>query len=386
MITRHKNCINRISLSQGDIFLIYDDFKYPNEHTRLHRLLRGGQLITTGRRQESHFIHGGIIVSDKLLIHTTGGESLECEAIEEVLSQQKYYIFRPNNPMVAYGILDITCLLYRTKKIPYPEFYMPTESDSLLKQIKEGVKSVFTSKTARSLFRFSSKSRHVKTLEELCQEFNNMYDLQAPLRTPDIQRIRENIETNSNYDAQKKHDLIESEISRYIRGHVVQDMHIKTFFCTQFVAWVVQVAVGELQKLNLISLGIRDMMNIRDTKATPIRLAQILRKSAEFTEYESIENYNEDDFMAVEEITKIGNPLSLVPIDLGVPIPVRPAPLPPVSVQRVVSVRPAPPPPMSVEKPLMKPVREAPLPPGASPFKRQGAIRRKSPPHFNGNG
>ncbi len=144
-----------------------------------------------------------------------------------------------------------------------------------------------------------------------------------------------------------------------------------TTFCTQFITFVVQYACVALSLDSTQILG-----KIRDTKATPARLVELLKRNPCFTESK---NCDDDDYDDISIATLAHNTQAIYPISDPSPMSAwspRPAPLPPSQAAH----RPAPPPPQA----RVAPARPAPLPPdnnlSASPFKRQGARRWSKPP------
>ena len=165
------------------------------------------------------------------------------------------------------------------------------------------------SKTNRSLFMFSSKAKRVKNIEELQQEVGMMVDkaeFDAKIKSQETIDYKTELQifyTDIVYKAQLQsaNKLVQGAIKEEIKDRVKLETikHVrnallagrKHFFCTQFVAWVIQMAVGELNQNGIIPYGITDVLNIRDTKATPARLADILKHSLHFKQFHSVERY-----------------------------------------------------------------------------------------------
>ena len=281
-----KGEINRFDLKPGDIFLEYDSL----EHTGIRFAQK---IFSPNNIGNSNFVHGGIILDNKKLIHADGSPNLHVEDINDLLDHKKYYIFRPVNPLIARQIVKVAESLRQDKVISYPKYEHKLFSES---------------KTNRSLFRFSKKSKQVKDLNELQAELLQMLDLSEYnqiMNSKAMQELRKAQYKDLKYRytqqliaaTKDEKQEIEQDIEEEIDKNVVKQVLTicfkgkKQFYCTQFVTWVIQMAVGELKQEDKISYKITDVLNIRDTKATPARLASILKTSPHFVEYKSLERY-----------------------------------------------------------------------------------------------
>lgn len=142
-----------------------------------------------------------------------------------------------------------------------------------------------------------------------------------------------------------------------------------SMYCTKFVAFVIQYACTVLGLDSIKILG-----NLRDTKATPARLVEHLKRSPYFTEFKSIEKNHKNIKGVVAPIISPPTQAWLTPL---------PAPSPPIA--RIAPQRPAPPPPINNLDPSLLQRQGAKRwvnPPilGPSPLQRQGARRWPKPP------
>ena len=82
-----KDSISIDQLKPGDIFLEYASGG--------HRAIRFAQIFFNSTKiKYSNYVHGGIIISDTELMHADGGNNLDINDIDDVLSYNEYYIFR----------------------------------------------------------------------------------------------------------------------------------------------------------------------------------------------------------------------------------------------------------------------------------------------------
>lgn len=281
--------ISRFALKAGDIFLEYDNQK--------HQGIRFAQKILNPTYiKYSNFVHGGIILSNTELIHADGSDDLQTEQINDLLDHKEYRIFRAKNEDLVKKIAEVTNNLKDSKAIQYPHYQR-----NLLKFNE--------SKTNASLFTFSRKAKHVKELQELEDDMLKMVDkadYENMLYTAEMAEYKDKLYNKIEQEEYKdklkgatkdQRDDIQTEIQDRVneeaKVYALNKLFLgkKKFFCTQLVAWVVQMAVGQLKLQGKISFRITDVLNVRDTKATPARLADILKHSPHFIEYKSLERY-----------------------------------------------------------------------------------------------
>ena len=88
-------------------------------------------------------------------------------------------------------------------------------------------------------------------------------------------------------------EILEGKIRAQVETFIVKNYASKKhFFCSQFVAWTIQLSVAVLHEMDpdRFPLNIVDVLPIRDTKAIPARLANLLTKSQHFVEFKSEES------------------------------------------------------------------------------------------------
>ena len=288
----HAGQINRASFKPGDIFINYNDsFK--------HNPFKIPQALT-GNIQYSSFAHGGIIISNTHIMHA-GALDMEGPIVidkidDEFNSKREYRVFRPKDAALAEEIVEVALDLHWNKHIPFAGLRMP----NLLHPI-ESFRQARMCKGDRGLLRFSNKSRTTKNLTDIRAEYEAMLR-QTPsldnkirthyteLETYTISQIKNGLIKMSPEEMQTYLDV---NMEFYLSSLTPTNIKVKKFFCTQFVTWVIQAATGVLHERdsNKFKYDIPDVLDIRDTKATPARLAEILKQSPHFIEFKSEESY-----------------------------------------------------------------------------------------------
>ncbi len=257
----HAGKINRISLAAGDIFIQYNS-SFKHNPVKLPQFL-------TGNAQFSSFTHGGLIVSNTELIHAgapnnvdiAGETPLHRDLIENIFnSKREYHIFRPRNRVLASKMVEIATDLCENKYIPFAGIILPPEqlvgkkagTETMRKRgqlITNFLKKAHASKSNRALFRFSAKARQSKNLEQLRKEYNDMIGIDHS----EAQRYWSKLEddlinefTAYGIDIDELDsstiEILEGKIRAQVETFIVKNYASKKhFFCSQFVAWAIQL-------------------------------------------------------------------------------------------------------------------------------------------------
>lgn len=278
-----------------------------------HKKIRYAQKLT-GNIQYSNFVHGGVISLDaKSIIHSTGTDGLQSTSIYSYFDETEDY------------------RIFRLKK------------------------------------------NYLHLAEKIAEVADMMYHhTSIPYSLAGTSEM-------SNFNMLKKTMLFKnkkppknaSELENEMDGFLRKDPQF-TSFCTRFVTFVIQYAC---LKTNLDSTKI--LGKLRDTKAIPARLIELLKRNSCFTEFKNFD----DDYDGVSIDTLAHNTQAIHPTsDPSPTLAWSPRPAPPPPIVRIVSQRPAPPPPIA----RIAPQRPAPPPPinnlDPSPLQRQGAKRWVNPP------
>ncbi len=220
-----KDTIDRFKLKAGDIFIEYDNSG--------HKAIRYAQRLT-GNIKYSNFVHGGIVdPSNVNIIHATGADKLTRRAINSLLDHKEYRIYRVNDIILANKVAEVAELLYKNSRIPY---------DYKIRDLfKIGVRPSTPSKRA---------NEHERSLHAL-----------------------------------KSKQALESKMKQYLeqKNNLESFSQDATSYCTELITFVYQYSAMQLE------MDYLRILNINNNKAIPARLVEILKKSAFFKEYKSIE-------------------------------------------------------------------------------------------------
>lgn len=285
--------INRASFKPGDIFIHYNDdlkrnyFKLPQ--------------MATGNISYSSFAHGGLIISDKYIMHagTTSEGPIAIEKIANSFSNKREYrIYRPVNSLLAAEIVEVAIDLYWNKYIPFAGIV----SIDNHRQVIDYLKVANEYGTNRGLIRLPGKGGKVKALDEIRAEYRNMLKVTPDLenkiavRRKEIENeIKNRKENGDKFTNLQEEAFVKNKMEQYLATLTPTNVKAKKFFCTQFVTWVVQAAAGVLHERDPLNFqfDIADVLDIRDTKSIPSRLADLLKHSQHFIEFKSEENFKQ---------------------------------------------------------------------------------------------
>lgn len=285
----HGGHINRVSFKAGDIFINYNNSLRDNQ-------IKTTQILT-GNIRYSSFIGGGIIISDTHLMQVEDTKSAGPLAVslitDKFSSTGEYRIFRPKEPILAEEMIDLALDLYWNNYIPATgmvQFQLP--------HVAEFLSRARMSKGNRAFLRFSDKAKTTKSITDIRTEYENMIKQTPDLQEKIDQRRQEfyhEVDANSKgkIDPWKKQMYVDENMKRYLATLTPTGVSHKSFFSTQFIAWVIQAATGVLNKKypEISTNTISDVLDIRDTKATPARLAELLKQSRHFIEYKCQESH-----------------------------------------------------------------------------------------------
>jgi len=288
-----------------------------------HKKIRYAQKLT-GNIQYSNFVHGGIIGLDsKSIIHSSGGDD---------------------------GL--------HSSNIGY---YFDDVEDYRIFRLKDN---------------FSNLAQQIAEVADMMYKKTRIpYALQGADKT-----IYFDILIKTMLLKNKKPPKDALELEREMDGFLRKDPQFTTY-CTRFVTFVIQYAC---LKTNLDSTKI--LGKLRDTKAIPARLTELLKRNSCFTEFKNCD----DDYDGVSIDTLAHNTQAIHPTNDPSPtLAWSPRPAPPPPIARIAPQRPAPPPPIARIAPQrpappppiarIAPQRPAPPPPinnlDPSPLQRQGAKR-----------
>jgi hypothetical protein len=282
--------INRCSFKPGDIFINYNN-------SVIHNPFKPAQIVS-GNISYSSFAHGGLVISDMHIMHagTTAEGPIVIEPISDAFnSKREYRIYRPIDPLLSEEMVEVAIDLYWNKYIPFAGLVMPDP-----KHMVEFLRQARACKGDRALIRFLGKGRETKVLADIRAEYKNMLrqspDLACKIEEhqkeleDEVDRRVCNGEKMNEWEAQA---FIKKSMEQYLATLTPTGVKAKKFFCTQFVTWVIQAATGVLHERvpEKFKFDIADVLDIRDTKATPARLADMLKHSKHFIEFKSEESY-----------------------------------------------------------------------------------------------
>lgn len=284
----HGGQINRVSFKAGDIFINYNNSLKNNQ-------IKETQILT-GHVKYSSFTGGGIIISDTHLMQVDDTKSaghLTVSLISDKFSSSgEYCIFRPVESSLAEEMVDLALDLYWNSYIPTANMVQ-----FKLSHLAEFLSYARTSKSNRAFLRFSNKAKTTKNLTDIRNEYQNMIKQTSDLQEKVDRRRQEFYQefdksSGGKTDPWKNQVYVDKNMRQYLTTLTPTGVSHKSFFPTQFITWVVQAATGVLheQYPEIFTDKISDVLDIRDTKATPARLTELLKKSKYFIEYECQES------------------------------------------------------------------------------------------------